>query len=202
MAGSESAVITAGVAAVGWIGAYFLNGLREDRTKRLQLVIEHATTQLKEFYAPLLALTDQLNSLANVLDLVRESNENDNTADVTKDFYVKFFLPIHEQINEILKTKIHLMEGAKIPPSFIQYFEHYAAQKAYYSLVSDGIKVSGMNIPPYPSDFYWDVRKDFGTVSTRYENCLKELQHSWLSPISRLWGEPKRVSDPVASPRN
>lgn len=139
------------VAAVGWIGAYYLNGVREDRTKRLQLTIEHTTTQLKEFYAPLLSLTDQLNSLAKVLDLVRENGGGDEKSD--REFYSKFFLPIHEQINDILKTKVHLMEGSEVPASFIQYFEHFAAQKAYYSLVSDGINVSGTGLPGYPSRF-------------------------------------------------
>jgi biopolymer transport protein ExbB/TolQ len=33
---------------------------REDRTKRIQLTIEHAEKQLSEFYSPLLALVEQL----------------------------------------------------------------------------------------------------------------------------------------------
>jgi hypothetical protein len=65
-----AAVIAAVVGGLGWIAAYLLTGIREDRTKRLQLTIEHASTQIKEFYAPLMALTDQLDTTATVKESV------------------------------------------------------------------------------------------------------------------------------------
>jgi hypothetical protein len=104
-----TAAIGAVIGGVGWIIAYILTGLREDRTKRLQLTIEHTSTQIKEFYAPLTALTDQLNTLV----LVKRSVVGDGPEDQALSglFYAKFFLPIHEEINAILKSKVHLLEG-------------------------------------------------------------------------------------------
>jgi hypothetical protein len=62
-----TAAVGAVVGGMGWIAAYILTGLREDRTKRLQLTIEHTSTQIREFYAPLMALTDQLASMVVTL---------------------------------------------------------------------------------------------------------------------------------------
>lgn len=128
------AIATAAVAAVGWTLAYFLTGWREDRTKRLQLELEHASEQIREFYAPLAALTDQLDSTADVYDRVIEGKSEEERDALSGLFYARFFLPIHEQINEILKKKVHLLEGPTPPKSFTYYFQHYATEKAYWNL--------------------------------------------------------------------
>lgn len=175
------AITTAAIAALGWCAIYILTGWREDRTKRLQLELEHASSQAKEFYAPLVALTDQLNSLAVVFDEVSEGKSGEERHKLEGLFFARFFLPIHEQINEILKTKVHLLEGAAVPVSFTQYFEHYATQKAYWNLQGDGLEVSNIKVPDYPPAFYWDVRQGYEAVLQRYENTLEELrQRRWL----------------------
>jgi hypothetical protein len=175
------AITTAAIAALGWCAVYILTGWREDRTKRLQLELEHASSQAKEFYAPLVALTDQLNSLAVVFDEVSEGKSGEERHKLESLFYARFFLPIHEQINEILKTKVHLLEGATVPVSFTEYFEHYATQKAYWNLKGDGLEVSNIKVPGYPSAFYWDVRQGYEAVLQRYEDTLEELrQRRWL----------------------
>src|ERR1700733_11641564 len=66
----RSAFAAAIIAAVGWLAAYILNGVRKDRTRRLKLAIEHTAEQVRDFYAPLVSLTDKINSLAKVLDLI------------------------------------------------------------------------------------------------------------------------------------
>lgn len=111
----ESALMTAGIAAVvgavGWITAYILTGWREDRTKRLQLQLEQSATQIREFYAPLVALTQQLDSTVDVLHSVTKGKSGEEHDELVGLMYFQFFLPIHEQINEILKTKVRLLKG-------------------------------------------------------------------------------------------
>jgi hypothetical protein len=86
-----SAAIGAFVAGVGWIIAYVLAGWREDRTKRLQIELDHAASQSREFYAPLVALTDQLNSMSDVQDAIRQGKEGDEYHRITGIIYEKFF---------------------------------------------------------------------------------------------------------------
>jgi hypothetical protein len=178
----ESAVFGAVTAAVGWFAGYVLTGWREDRTKRLQLEIERASTQIKEFYAPLMALTDQLDTTVDaVLVRAAKGKEGADYHKLAGLVYDRFFLPIHEEINAILKSKVHLHEGAIPPPSFRDYFAHYAAEKAYWKLSELGEDVSRMEIPGYPETFYRDVRSGYADVVNRYERALEELRpRKWL----------------------
>jgi hypothetical protein len=63
----------------------------------------------------------------------------------------------------------------------MKFFEHSATQKAYWHLSALGEDVSKMNIPPFPPEFYQDVRSGYGIVIKRYEDALQELrQRRWL----------------------
>jgi hypothetical protein len=171
-----AAVATTAVAAIGWTVAYFLTVWRDDRTKRLQIGLDHTSAQIKEFYAPLVALTDQLNTTANVKDIMTSEKSNAEAHALSGLFYEKFFLPIHEEINAILKTKVHLLEGRVVPDSFAEYFRHYATEKAFWSLTKSGKDVSNVQVPAYPSTFYYDVRRGYADVVARYEDTLEELR--------------------------
>jgi hypothetical protein len=62
-------------------------------------------------------LVEELDAFAEV------APSSDGLSDQTKQYvsvelYDKFFMPIHEKIVTILNTKMHLVEGWEIPPSF------------------------------------------------------------------------------------
>jgi hypothetical protein len=104
------------LAGVGWIAAYILNGRRDDRTKRIQLTIDHTSTQLRDFYVPLVALTDQLEATDVVKGItIAGKTDEEEKREISQSFYYDRFLPLHCEINQILKTKAHLIEGATIP---------------------------------------------------------------------------------------
>jgi hypothetical protein len=183
------AAATAFIAAVGWTLAYFLTGLREERTKRLQLTIEHTASQIKEFYAPLMILTDQLDITVRAKNTVVQGKSIKEEHVLSGDFYKKFFLPIHEEINAILKSKAHLMEGPITPESFLLYFEHYITERAYWTMLESGHDVSNMRVPSFPSNFYYDVKDGREAVIARYDQSLRELRHlPWLERILGLGG--------------
>jgi hypothetical protein len=73
-------------------------------TKRLQLDLEYASEQIKGFYAPLVALTEQLDTTANMYLRVINGKSDEEWAELTALFYARFFLPLHEQINKVLKN--------------------------------------------------------------------------------------------------
>ncbi|MGN8092815.1 hypothetical protein [Methylobacterium sp. 22177] len=171
---SDNAVTAAFVGAMGWLCAYILNIYKDDRIQKTKLTIDHTAEQIRDFYGPLVSLTDQLDSLASVIHLISFNNNNPG---ITTTFYNKFFLPVHKEINRILSTKIHLLEGSEIPDSFKLYFEHYAAEHSVHELNSSGISLGGsIDVPPYPSEFYWDVRKGFQTVLDRYEASVRRVR--------------------------
>ncbi|MDF3809341.1 MULTISPECIES: hypothetical protein [Rhodopseudomonas] len=170
------ALFLTATAAIGWLIAYVLNGWRQDRTKRLQIELDHSSAQMKDFYAPLVALTDQLNTTADINDTMVAGKSPDESGVVSGLVYDQFFLPIHEEINAILKSNVHLLEGRVMPESFAAYFRHYTAEEVYRSLTARGQDVSNVRVPGYPPEFYHDVRKGYMDVIARYEDSLQELR--------------------------
>lgn len=151
---------------------HILTGWREDRTKRLQIELDHASAQMKEFYAPLVALTAQLDTTASIKGAVTSGMTPKDEYELAELMYSSFFLPLYEGINGILKTKVHLLEGRATPQSFDEYFEHFTTEKAYWTLKKGGKD---------PAAFYHDVRKDYARVAARYEDALQELrERRWL----------------------
>lgn len=115
-----------------------------------------------------LSLTEQLDTLAQVKEEIIKGKSQE-VYDLTGTFYEAFFLPIHTEINNILKTKVRLLEGASTPQRFVSYFEHYAGERAYWQLAKMGKDVSQMHVSAYPSEFHFDVRRGYQTVLDRYE---------------------------------
>ena len=84
--------------------------------------MEHSEKQIGEFYAPLLGLLEQLDATFRVKERMI-SQEPDNADTISKITYKEYFLPLYREIGEILKHKIHLLEGNIIPESIRTYFE-------------------------------------------------------------------------------
>jgi hypothetical protein len=173
------AVIAAISALLGLFIGQYLTRWREDRTKRIQLTIEHAEKQLSEFYSPLLALVEQLDTIADASGEIEKADIKDRP-NIDRIMWEDVYSPIHEEILSILKTKIHLIDGFDIKSSFTEYFRHYASQKIYWHLLAKDHVVPNMKIVGYPESFYWDIRNGLSIVSRRYESSLQELRNRFL----------------------
>ena len=136
-------VIAALIAALSGLLVLFFGQIltrwREDRTKRIQLSIDHAEKQLSEFYSPLLALVEQLDRIAVASDDMYKAHKKKNgprdKSNIDRIMW-EIYSPVHEEILTILKTKIYLIEGFFISKSVTEYFRHYASQKIYWQLVA------------------------------------------------------------------
>jgi hypothetical protein len=169
-------LIAAMVAAAGWFVANYLIGRREDRTKRLQLTMEQSATQISEFYAPLLGLLEQLDTIDQVKeDLVTQEPEHYDM--IAKIFYDEFFYPRHLEIVDILKHKIHLLEGYNIPQSVREYFKHFASENIYWRLTNQQNIKTSVKAKDFPEDFPGDLQINLENVIKRYESAKRELEH-------------------------
>jgi hypothetical protein len=177
------ALIAAISALLGLFIGQYLTRWREDRTKRIQLTIEHTEKQLSEFYSPLLALVEQLDTIADASGEIEKADIKDRP-NIDRIMWEDMYSPVHEEILAILKAKIHLIDGFDIKSSFTEYFRHYASQKIYWQLLAKEHPVQEMKIVAYPEAFYWDIRNGLSIVSKRYENSLQELRNRFLR-ISR-----------------
>jgi hypothetical protein len=122
------ALIAAISALLGLFIGQYLTRWREDRTKRIQLTIEHAEKQLSEFYSPLLALVEQLDKIADASGEIEKADIKDRP-DIDRIMWEDIYSPVHEEILAILKAKIHLIDGFDIKNSFTDYFSPLCVSK-------------------------------------------------------------------------
>jgi hypothetical protein len=176
MATVIAAFIAAVVAVSGWFVGSYLIGRRDDRTKRLQLTMEHSEKQIGEFYAPLLGLLEQLDATYVVKERMIKK-EPDNAEIISKIAYKEYFLPLHREIGEILKHKIHLLEGNFIPESVREYFDHFTSENIYWRLTEEEKIKSSVEVKDFPNQFYDDIKANLSNVIERYENAVQELRH-------------------------
>jgi hypothetical protein len=166
-----AALVAAFVAIVGWFVGHLLVSLREDRTRRLELTIDHAERQIGQFYAPLLGLLEQLDTVFRVKEaMVRQEPQHQKI--VERITYTEYFLPLHQEIRGILKLKIHLFEGVQIPDSFIRYIHHFTSESIYWRLTEEEKIETSVTVSEFPSRFYDDLKKDLDFVLARYERSM------------------------------
>jgi hypothetical protein len=172
-----AAIVAATIAIVGWFAANTLASRREDRTKRLALTIEQTGKQIGEFYAPLQFLFAQLLIAVSVRDALMMKYPEIERKGFGKISYHELFLPIHKEIVNILKTRIHLLESTDLPADFNTYIEHFNAEQLAWRAADLDIAaweiVQKHNFPTKLPDQLQRGRK---AVEQRYEEAMSQLR--------------------------
>jgi hypothetical protein len=169
-----SILVPALMVAVGWFVAAWLTRRREDRTKRLQITIEQAEKQVNDFYSPMIFLIEQLDAIHNAKSEMVEA-QPDNQEIIERVAYSEHFLPTHQEIANLLKTKIHLLEAREVPSSVLDYINHFTSENIARSVEKDGIDVWAQ-VKEFPSDLFDDLQRDRELVYRRYQDALHELR--------------------------
>lgn len=168
-------LVGATVTVSGWIYTKW----REDRTRRLEVAIKYRENQIEQFYGPLFNLVHQIfianhiqYELLNIRGLTEEKKQQ------IRDFFqATYFMPLHGEINSIIKTKLHLIDGSEMPDSFYLYLKHSAQEKVQRALWSEhSIDTSPVSGEPFPNEFYNDLRDGLKKVMTMYEEGVQSLK--------------------------
>ncbi len=189
-----AATIAALVAIGGWNVSHYLQMRREDRTRRLEAVLLRTQRQIDEFYGPILNLIEQIFNVWTVRENILfpdgrpDSLENGSLQNqkVPAFFQEAYFFPLHEMIRNILMSKLHLVEGLRVPESFEQYLEHSTQQLVQHRLWKE-LEVPTDHIPgiPWPDRFSKDVKKSLSILMKRYDDCLHDLHGGGVYRDSR-----------------
>lgn len=181
------ALIGAIVVATGWLVTYTLEKRREDRRRRLEQRLGQLSRQIEECYGPLFNLVHQL-FLANAVQekIVQATNakgdsilSDDQRSQVLDFFQDEHFTILHDEIKEILKTKLHLIRAATIPQSFEDYLEHSIQERDQRLLwkqhqINTGF-ITGVE---WPEEFYDDIRRDLLLAMREYDAVLAGLREN------------------------
>jgi hypothetical protein len=176
MATVLAALIAALVAVTGWFIGHQLTTRRDDRTKRLELSIAHSEKQIGEFYAPLVFLLGQLDTIVRVKEDIEKGKRAEGVGGLGEITYREYFLPIHHEIIAILKSKIHLLEGGIIPTSLLTYIAHFTSENLAWRLTKENVQIWDF-ITGFPEEFPGQLKEHQELVYRRYEDAVQELRH-------------------------
>jgi hypothetical protein len=171
-------LITGTVTAIGWYITYAYAKMREDRTRRLDLLLKLRARQIEELYGPLLSLIEQIFNVwqvrANVLKGTDYSGEDQRR--IREFFWQHYFTPLHQEIGALLRTKLYLLESGRIPESFTEYLEHATQEACQHRLWSElGIDTSKVPGRRWPKMFDSDVKNALDRLMAEYQSGLAKL---------------------------
>jgi len=186
------ALIAAVVTAAGWLVTNVLDREREhDRVSR-ESRARYLERQVEELYGPLFNLTMQIVTINHVrFEVVRETALDQRGA-IDAMFYREYFMPLHDGVRELPKTKLHLVEGRALPESVYAYMRHSLQERVQRDLWLDHqIDTSAVQGLGFPDSFTLDVQQSLERLLAEYEEVLTGL-HSTKSWIARL-GKSRQV---------
>src|SRR5215211_7607669 len=179
-----AASIAAGAAVIGWMVTHWLTDTRERRKQRLEAALRYTERQLEELYGPLAFLRlvgsqtfrDLLASLGR--HYVFRAGEP-LTADDRRTwlFWVENdLLPRNEKMKKLLAEKTHLIEGGRVPDSFLRFLDHHNS----WSINHQRWKQEGVEYPlrskiNFPSGFNDDILSTFELLKARHAAYLQLL---------------------------
>jgi hypothetical protein len=181
MADLGAGLLAGGVTAVGWFATHYLIKRREDSTRRLEVSAKYLERQLEEFYGPLFNLLHQLFVANHVQEDIlragpRHGLSEADAARIRRYFRDSYFMPIHDEINQILKTRLYLIEGTELPESYYEYLRHAIQERVQTTLWERlNIGTSYVTGREYPQQLYTDIKNDLDAIMLRYARLTKAL---------------------------
>lgn len=171
-------LITGAVTALGWYATYAYAKMREDRTRRLDLLLKFRVQQIEMLYGRLLSLIEQIFNVwqvrENVLQGTAYSAEDQRR--IREFFLQHYFTPLHQEIGALLRTKLYLLEGGRLPDSFTEYLEHATQEACQHRLWSElGIDSSKVPGRGWPQAFDKDAKTALDRLMAEYQTGLARL---------------------------
>ncbi len=177
------AILGAVVTAIGWLVVHILSTSAERHRQRLVAQIEFTKQQLEELYGPLAFLIlqdkqswrDLLETLGRNYVFLNDYIEEDELK--TWLFWVENdFFPRHQKIVDLLASKTHLIEGERVPESFLAFLNHQHSWKIYHERwQKQGFAYSWHSKVNYPTEFDKEVLTTFEHLKKRHSRLIGEI---------------------------
>ena len=175
------ALIAATVSIIGWVVNYILNGFLDRKKAQRAANLLNIERQLENLYGPLtILLLESKRATKNLSDSLgrkfvftgNETLEDDELK--TWLFWVeKDFFPRNEKIKELILTNTHLIEGERIPASFVAFLDHFNSWKIdHLRWQIEGVKYSWHSRYNWPEEFEFDVISTFEKLKHKQADHL------------------------------
>src|SRR5258706_8302785 len=114
-----------------------LSRVTEDRSRKLAGLMRHYERQIEEFYGPLWNMVHQLYVCNHTKSELVPQLKGDQVRAIEDYYQNTYFIPLHTEIRDIIKTKLYLVEGAEMPASFYDYLKHALQERDQRNLAKE-----------------------------------------------------------------
>jgi hypothetical protein len=179
------ATMTASLTLAGWLINHVLTGRREMTNQQLSASLTYVERQLEELYGPLAFLTiEGRNAAMDVVEALgrepvfgaRENSLNEKEVTLWLFWVENDFLPRNERIQQLLMTKTHLVEGDKLPLSFVEYLHyHNSWRMSHLRWKQENIEYSWRSPASWPTSFSEEVLNTFKVLKIRHNKIARRI---------------------------
>lgn len=179
------AIITATASVLSWVINSIYSSWKEKRKEKFKARLEFIDQQLEELYGPLAFLIHEgEHSFKSIfrtnrkrwVSLRGDKPKPDDQLALWIFWVENDFFPRNEKIKQLLMEKTHLIEGSRVPESFLQFMEHYNTWKLEHQRWrEEGVEYSFISRVRFPEEFNDEVLTTF--------KKLKKEQNQFLDKI-------------------
>lgn len=190
MAALIGALVGGAITMTGWLVNYYLGRKKDIETRQQQARLEYIRQQIYELYAPLWGLIEQVKAVyavarqrlpQNAEGLTDRSRFTSQDNEIFKFFNEVYYLPINNQIIEIIQKKTYLLRDGILPASFTDFIRFQTLNESLYRLWKEkGIDSSNVPGMKYPQQFNEDIK-----------SALEALTKEHLAAIDLISKSPK-----------
>lgn len=174
-------VIVALVTIAGWFVNDILQKKKEEKRRKIDEKIKFLERQIEQFYGPLYNLVNQIVICNHVFHQINVGTNRslDDKEKIWKFFQKNYFIPLHDEFNGVLKTKLYLIEGSLLPTTFYDYLRH-AVQEQVQFIMWDEHKIDTSDIQgtPYPNRLYFDIEQGLENTMMAYHELTMLIDKS------------------------
>jgi len=183
LTGPVATVVAALIAAfVGSSMGHYLTKRREWRKSAREAAMQHLQRQIQEFYGPLAGLVREATILyetaCEILPTVDgrgtqiDTNQFKDGDVVRWRFFIEtYWFPLNQQIVQLLRTKVYLLEGDTMPASFLAFIRHAAAFEALHRLWKEKGEETNKQVKGvgWPAQFDRDIEQSLLSLKIKYD---------------------------------
>jgi hypothetical protein len=179
------------VLAVGWIVTYYLSRLKDQKLESQKIKLQHLNSQISQFYGPIYSIlleNDRIRQLIHKQfgrDAIFENGKELTKVEFeTWSHYLEnYLIPNNRKIINILKDKIHLVQGDSFPSIFREWIDYALGYELYHKQFKDiGREYSFRSISNFPLEFRAEIinimsqlrKKQFEIVNVKLPSPYQE----------------------------
>lgn len=174
------------VTALGWVVTYRQTKSKEENNRQRTEHLIHLKAQIEEFYGPLFGLLQygktvytmaqkhlpkgDLYEGGTYIDMAKFEPQD---ARVWEYFVYSYLLPVSQEATALIRTKIYLLDQAKLPAGFREFLETVSIMECGFGIWKDkqiGLDFTQGQPRGWPVEFADEVENTLASLLVRYKN--------------------------------